>query len=64
MPTIYLSPSVQEYNLYNGGGNEELYMNQLADAMEPYLQASGIEFVRNDPDGTEGCHTAVQCRAL
>ena len=50
MPTIYLSPSTQEFNQYSGGGNEELYMNLLADAMEPYLAASGIQFVRNTPD--------------
>ncbi len=49
MPTIYLSPSTQEFNPYNGGGNEELYMNIIADEMEPYLAASGIQFVRNTP---------------
>ncbi len=52
MPTIYLSPSTQEFNPYNGGGNEEQYMNLVADAMEPYLAASGIKFVRNTPDMT------------
>ncbi len=54
MPRIYLSPSTQEYNIYTGeeGGNEEYYMNLVADAMEPYLYASGIEFTRNDPGGT------------
>jgi hypothetical protein len=41
MPTIYLSPSTQEFNPYNGGGNEEYYMNLIADAMIPYLEASG-----------------------
>ena len=35
MPSIYLSPSTQEYNPYYGGGNEEYYMNLVADAMEP-----------------------------
>lgn len=51
MPIIYLSPSTQEYNLYvDGLGNEEEWMNRLADAMEPLLHASGIRFVRNDPD--------------
>ncbi len=50
MPTIYLSPSLQESNPYNGGGNEEYYMNLVADAMEPYLRASGIDFVRNNPE--------------
>lgn len=52
MPTIYLSPSTQEANLYVTGGSEEYYMNKLADAMEPYLHASGIGFVRNTPEMT------------
>ncbi len=52
MPIIYLSPSTQEFNPYAGGGNEEFYMNLIADAMEPYLAASGIQFVRNTPDMT------------
>ena len=52
MPIIYLSPSTQEFNQYVGGGNEEQYMNLLADAMEPYLAASGIRFERNTPDMT------------
>ncbi len=52
MPTIYLSPSTQEFNPYNGGGNEEYYMNLIADAMEPYLASSGIQFVRNTPSMT------------
>lgn len=52
MPTVYLSPSTQEYNLYNGGGTEEYYANLITDAMIPYLRASGIQFVRNDPGGT------------
>lgn len=54
MPTIYLSPSTQEYNPYVTGGNEEYYMNLIADAMEPYLTASGIGFVRNTPSMTAG----------
>ncbi len=50
MPSIYLSPSTQEYNIYNGDDkSEEYYMNLIADAMEPYLYATGIDFVRNDP---------------
>ena len=52
MPIIFLSPSTQEYNPYVDGGNEEYYMNLIADAMIPYLNASGIEYVRNDPDKT------------
>ncbi len=53
MPSIFLSPSVQEYNPYvNGLGSEEYYMNLIADAMEPYLEASGITYERNDPHDT------------
>ena len=34
MPRLFLSPSTQEYNLYyDGEGNEEYYMNILADLM-------------------------------
>lgn len=52
MPRVFLSPSLQEFNPYVGGGNEEYYMNLVADAMEPYLRASGIDFSRNDPNST------------
>lgn len=52
MPTIYLSPSTQEFNPYINGGNEEYYMNLIADAMIPYLNATGIGYVRNTPDMT------------
>ena len=52
MPKVYLSPSLQEYNPYVDGGNEEYYMNLIADAIEPYLTASGIQFERNRPDMT------------
>lgn len=50
MPSIFLSPSTQEYNTYyDGSGSEEYYMNLIADAMEPYLVSSGISFTRNNP---------------
>ena len=49
MPKIFLSPSTQEWNQYVTGGNEEEYMNLLADRMETYLRSSGITYVRNDP---------------
>lgn len=52
MPFLFLSPSTQEYNAYINYGNEKFWMNALADAMEPYLRASGINVTRNDPDGT------------
>lgn len=54
MPTLYLSPSLQEFNPFINGGSEEEVMNQIADAMEPYLTASGIAFVRNTPEMTLG----------
>jgi len=50
-----LSPSTQEYNPYvTGGGSEEYYMNLIADAMIPYLQSNGIQYVRNTPEMTAG----------
>ena len=52
MPRIYLNPSLQTYNLFVNGGTEEEYVNLVADAMEPYLLASGIEFTRNLPEVT------------
>ena len=59
MPTIYLSPSTQEFNPYVGGGNEEEYMNLIADAMLPYLRASGIDYVRNTPEMTAATSIAA-----
>lgn len=52
MPRIYLSPSTQEFNPYVTQGNEEYYMNLIADAMVPYLNATGIAYTRNTPDMT------------
>jgi len=52
MPNLYLSPSVQYYNEYITGGDEEYHMNLIADAMVPYLRASAISFTRNDPGDT------------
>lgn len=59
MPIIYLSPSTQEFNPYIGGGDEETYMNLVADAMIPYLDSSGIEYVRNTPDMTAASSIAA-----
>ncbi len=50
MPSIYLSPSTQEFNQYFSGGNEEFYMNLLADVVQMNLENSGITVVRNNPD--------------
>lgn len=53
MPTVYLSPSTQEFNpYYDGVGNEEYYMNLIVDAMIPYLDASGIRWLRNATSDT------------
>ena len=38
--------------MYVTGGSEEEWMNRLADAMVPYLEASGIQYSRNTPDMT------------
>ena len=59
MPSIYLSPSTQEFNPYVIGGSEEYYMNLIADAMEPYLYATGIDFTRNTPDMTAASSVAA-----
>lgn len=52
MASVYLSPSTQESNITINGGNEEYYMNLIANAMIPYLNASGIEYGRNSPNMT------------
>ncbi len=53
MADVFLSPSTQEYNeYYDGGGNEEYYMNIITDELIPYLEAMGISYGRNDPAGT------------
>ncbi len=54
MPKVYLSPSLQEYNTYVNGGTEEEFANLIADAMEPYLMASGISVGRNSPEMSLG----------
>ena len=59
MPIIYLSPSTQEWNYYVNGGTEEEWMNLLADRMVPYLDASGIRYVRNTPDMTAASSIAA-----
>ena len=53
MPTIYLSPSTQDWNQYvTGSGSEEYNMNLLADALIPYLLSNGIQYKRNRPEMT------------
>lgn len=53
MADLYLSPSRQDFNIYyDGSGSEKYYMDLVADAMEPYLVASGISFARSGDDMT------------
>jgi N-acetylmuramoyl-L-alanine amidase len=49
-PSVFLSPSVQEFNPFITGESEEYWMNRIVDAMIPYLEASGIRYGRNNPD--------------
>lgn len=50
MSNVFVSPSVQEFNPYSGGGNEEYYMNLIADDLVPLLISKGIAVERNNPD--------------
>ena len=53
MPTIFLSPSTQDWNPYvTGSGSEEYSMNLLTDELIPFLDSNAIQYTRNDPDGT------------
>ena len=53
MPSVYLSPSLQDHHTYvSGAGNEEYHMNRIADAMAPMLWKKGIFFARNNPYDT------------
>lgn len=50
MPTVFLSPSTQEYNAYyDGAGSEEYYMNRLQDAMVPDLERPALRFSATAP---------------
>ncbi len=49
---VYLSPSTQQFNQYDGGGNEEEYMNIVTDSIENYLNEYGICYKRNNPSMT------------
>ncbi len=46
---VYISPSTQQFNEYVNGGNEEYYMNLVADALVEYLNAAGVCTYRNSP---------------
>ena len=49
MPTIYLSPSLQPFNKYLTTGDEQYWMNIIADDMVPILEKNGITVRRNQP---------------
>lgn len=50
---IYLSPSLQEYNIGVGDfGSEEYRMNRIADILETILKEKGAIVYRNDPSHT------------
>lgn len=54
MSSIYLSPSLQPYNKYLTIGDEQYWMNIIADEMVPLLEKNGIEVRRNVPGTTLG----------
>ena len=47
MPKVYISPSMQGANPCKMGDSEKNHANEVADLVEPYLVASGIEYKRN-----------------
>lgn len=54
MPSVYLSPSLQPYNKYLTEGDEQYWMNVIADVMVPILEKNGIAVSRNTPGTTLG----------
>lgn len=54
MPTIYLSPSLQPFNKYLTVGDEQYWMNVIADDMVPILEQNGVTVRRNQPGMTLG----------
>lgn len=54
MPSIYLSPSLQPYNKYLTSGDEQYWMNVIADDMVPILERNGISVTRNTPGTSLG----------
>ncbi len=50
---VYLSPSVQDWNVgYGNYGTEEQRMNQIADIVAYELDRNGLTLVRNEPSQT------------
>lgn len=54
MPMVYLSPSLQAFNKYVTTGDEQYWMNQIADGLAPLLEQNGIAVTRNTPDTALG----------
>lgn len=53
MSTVFLSPSLQDFNPYvTGNGSEADFMNRLADEMIPGLLLNGIGLSRSDRNGS------------
>lgn len=53
MPDVYLSPSLQEWNIgYGNYGSEEVRMNLIADVLEYELERHGLTTARNQPSMT------------
>lgn len=47
MPKVYISPSVQTYNLCEYGDTEKDHCQMYADILQRYFDACGIEYKRN-----------------
>lgn len=54
MPSVYLSPSIQPFNKYLTTGDEQYWMNIIADEMMPLLTKNGITVERNTPNTSLG----------
>lgn len=51
MAVVYLSPSVQSWNVgYGNYGTEEQRMNLIADVVQYDLERHGVQVVRNNPE--------------
>ena len=59
MPSIYLSPSLQPYNKYVTTGDEQYWMNVIADDMVPILEKNGIAVTRNTPGDYTPYHAVL-----
>lgn len=54
MPKLYLNPPTQPGGEYPNGGDEQYWINKIADAMEERLAGSGVETVRSHAGMGEG----------